>query len=106
MSAHNPDPWRSLIGRKGAYVSWGHTENRTRRTAAGRAAFEQKFLDQADGDPVRAEQLRKAYYTDLAIRSARARARRKKKPPTQAELQAKSRAAAAAIDVEATGGAA
>jgi hypothetical protein len=32
-----------------------------------------KFLEQADGDPVRAEHLRKAYFAKLALKSAQAR---------------------------------
>jgi hypothetical protein len=64
----------SQWGRQGAHLSWGNTEDRTARTAPGRAAFEQKFLDQADGDPVRAAHLRKAYFQRLALRSAQARA--------------------------------
>jgi hypothetical protein len=35
--------------------------------------MDQKFLDEADGDPVRAEHLRKAHYARLALRSAQAR---------------------------------
>ena len=44
-----------------------------RRTAPARAALEQKFLDEADGDPVRAEHLRKAHFARLALKSAQAR---------------------------------
>ncbi|WP_268750685.1 hypothetical protein [Aeromicrobium sp. Root495] len=36
----------------------------------------QKFLDQADGDPVRAEHIKKAYYQQLARKSAQARRRK------------------------------
>ena len=68
-----PDPYRQLIGRKGGHLSWANTIDRTARTAAARAALEQKFLDQAGGDPIRAESLRKAFYVDLALKSARAR---------------------------------
>lgn len=66
----------SLLGRIGAQVSWGNTVDRTARTAPARAALEQKFLDQADGDPVRAASLRKAYYLRLAKKSADARRKR------------------------------
>jgi hypothetical protein len=62
-----------LAGRKGAHLSWAHTDNRTARTAAARAALEQRFLDEAGGDPVRAGHLRKAFYADLALKSAKAR---------------------------------
>jgi hypothetical protein len=39
--------------------------------------MDQKFLDQADGDPVRAEHFRKAYYARLALKSAQARRKNK-----------------------------
>lgn len=68
---------RSLISSLAAHESWAATVNRTARTAAGRAAFEQKFLDQAGGDPVRAEHLRKAHFKRLALKSAQARRRAK-----------------------------
>ena len=66
----------SMLGRIGAHVSWANTKDRTARTAPARAALEQKFLDQADGDPVRAAHLRKAYFQRLAMKSAQARRKR------------------------------
>jgi len=66
-------PTAAQIGRLGAHVSWANTTDRTARTAPARAALEQKFLDQADGDPVRAAHLRKAYYARLALKSVQAR---------------------------------
>jgi hypothetical protein len=63
----------SLAGRIGAHISWANTEDRTARTAPARAAMEQKFLDQAGGDAARCAHLRKAYYADLALKSAKAR---------------------------------
>jgi hypothetical protein len=62
-----------MLGRIGAHVSWANTTDRTARTAPARAALDQKFLDQADGDPVRAAHLRKAYFQRLALKSAQAR---------------------------------
>ena len=62
---------RSLQGRIGANISWANTRDRTARTAPARAALEQKFLDQAGGDPVRAAHLRKAYFQRLALKSPR-----------------------------------
>jgi hypothetical protein len=56
-----------------AHESWANTPDRSSRTSAARAALDQKFLDQAGGDPVRAEHLRKAHYLRLALRSAQAR---------------------------------
>lgn len=61
---------------KGGYMSWANTPDWSARTAPGRAAFEQTFLDQADGDPKRAEALRKAHFADLALKSAQARRKR------------------------------
>src|SRR5688500_17948182 len=43
------------------------------RAAKARAALTQRFLDQAGGDRVTAERLRRAYYVGLARRSARVR---------------------------------
>lgn len=56
-----------------AHESWAKTENPTARTAPARAALNQKFLEQAGGDPVRAEHLRLAHYKRLALKSARSR---------------------------------
>lgn len=77
-----PSSERSLAARVAAQVSWANTENRTARTAAARAARDQKFLDDAGGDPVRAEHSRKAYFAKLALKSAQSR--RKARELTQA----------------------
>lgn len=63
----------SMLGRLGAHVSWANTADRSARTAPARAALEQKFLDEAGGDPVRATHLRKAHFARLALKSAQAR---------------------------------
>jgi hypothetical protein len=68
---------RALAGSIGAHVSWANTKDRAARTAPARAALEQKFLDAADGDPVRAAHLRKAHFQRLALKSAQARRRAK-----------------------------
>jgi hypothetical protein len=68
---------RSLRAQLASHTSWARTENRTARTSNGRAALEQKFLDEAGGDPKRAESIRKAYYARLAFESAKARRARK-----------------------------
>jgi hypothetical protein len=65
-----------LCAQIGAHQSWANTLDRAARTAPARKAFEARFLAQADGDPQRAEQLRKAYYKELALKSAAARQRR------------------------------
>jgi len=64
---------RQLVASIAAHTSWANTEDRTARTAKARAALAAKFLEQAGGDPVRAENLRKAYYLRLALRSAESR---------------------------------
>lgn len=68
---------RRLFASELAHLSWAKTENRTERTANARAKFEQRFLDQAGGDPVKAAHLRKAFYANLARKSAAARRRAK-----------------------------
>jgi hypothetical protein len=62
-----------LLKSAGAHESWARTTDRSARTAPARAALDAKFLEQADGDPVRAEHLRKAYFLRLADKSARSR---------------------------------
>lgn len=66
---------RKLSASIAAHESWAATTDRSRRTAPARAALDRKFLDQASGDPIRAEHLRKAYFARLALKSARARRR-------------------------------
>lgn len=66
----------AMLGRIGAHTSWANTTDRTARTAPARAALEQKFLDEAGGDPARAAHLRKAYFQRLAMKSAAARAKK------------------------------
>jgi hypothetical protein len=68
-----PDFMSTAWGRIGAHTKWANTTDRTAATANARAAFEQKFLDQAGGDPKRAASLRAAYFTRLALASAKAR---------------------------------
>lgn len=67
------NPEASNWGKIGAHISWANTKDRAARTAPARAAQEQRFLDEADGDPVRAAHLRKAYFQRLAMKSAQAR---------------------------------
>jgi hypothetical protein len=64
------------LGRIGAETSWANTKDRTARTASARAALDRKFLDAADGDPVRAAHLRKAHFARMALLSAQARRRK------------------------------
>lgn len=72
MASHDPNV-RQLVGRFGAEQSWANTEDRSARTKPARDALNKRFLDEAGGDPVRAEHLRKAHFLKLALRSAQAR---------------------------------
>lgn len=67
----------SLHARAMAHESWAKTENRTARTAPARAAAMARFEDPSIADPAerakRAESARKAYFTRLALASAKAR---------------------------------
>lgn len=71
------DPLNSLRSRIAAHESWARTDNRAARTAPARAALDQKFLDAADGDTVRAAHLRKAHFARLALKSAQSRRKAK-----------------------------
>lgn len=66
---------RHLRATIAAHDSWAATTDRSARTAPARAALERKFLDAAEGNPVRAQHLRKAHFARLALKSARARRR-------------------------------
>jgi len=77
---------RSLAGQIGGHKSWANTDDRTARTAPARRAFEDRFLKEADGDPQRAESLRKAYYARLSLKSAQARRRRSRRDVIDARM--------------------
>jgi hypothetical protein len=79
---------RRLVASIAAHESWAHTTNRSARTAPARAALNQKFLDQAGGDPVRAESLRKAHYARLALKSAQSRRRSREFSDAAAAIEA------------------
>lgn len=64
---------RALQASIAAHESWARTLDRAARTARARAALDARFLAQADGDPIRAEHLRKAHFARLALKSAQAR---------------------------------
>ena len=76
---------RQMLATIAAETSWANTRDRTARTAPARAALDAKFLAQAEGDPVRAEHLRKAYFKRLALKSAQSR-RRAKESTSAAEV--------------------
>jgi hypothetical protein len=63
---------RKLLGRIGGYKSWANTEDRTARTAPGRAAFLARFDDAPDP-----EAAKRAYFAELSLKAARARQRKK-----------------------------
>lgn len=94
---------RSQLGKLGAHESWAHTTNRTARTANARAAFDQRFLDQADGDPVRAAQFKKAHFARLALKSAVAR-RKARELTSTADAAEQELDAIADLDLEEFGG--
>lgn len=87
---------RQLRASIAAHESWAATPNRAARTAPARAALDAKFLEQAEGDPVRAAHLRKAWFARLALKSAQAR--RKARELTEA-------AETAEAELDAMGGA-
>ena len=72
----NDSPDTSSQARYAAHMSWFNTLDRTARTRNARKAFEARFLAEADGDELRAASLRKAYFAQLALKSAQARRRR------------------------------
>jgi hypothetical protein len=84
------DSERQLAAAIAAHTKWANCENRTAATAPARDAFYQRFLDEAGGDPVRAENLRKAHYARLALKSAASRRKAK-------ELTAEAEAAKAEL---------
>lgn len=84
-------PDAELIASLAAHESWAKTTDRSARTAPARAAHDAKFLEQAGGDPVRAEHLRKAFFKRLALKSAQSR----RKAREQTELAEKAEAEAA-----------
>ncbi|GMA19903.1 hypothetical protein GCM10025862_19240 [Arsenicicoccus piscis] len=90
-----PSSERHLTATLAAHESWAKTDDRSARTAPARRAFDERFLAQADGDPIRAEHLRRAHFTRLALKSAQARRKAR-------ELNAAAEAAEA--ELHATGG--
>ncbi len=88
----------TLRGRIAAHESWANTPDRSARTAPARAALDAKFLEQAGGDPVRAEHLRKAHFARLSLRSAQSR--RRARELTEAAVAAEAKLAAVGGDAE------
>lgn len=81
MAAQIPESERVLRAQLAAHTSWANTTDRAARTAKARASMDARFERDVDPDGVlspaertrRAESARKAYYTGLALKSARAR---------------------------------
>jgi hypothetical protein len=77
---------RRLAAQLAAHEGWAQTDDRPARTKAARDAFLKRFLDEAGGDPVKAENLRQAHYLRMALKSAQSR--RKAKQTRMAALKA------------------
>jgi hypothetical protein len=83
MPAELTSSERSLRARLASHASWAKTPDPAVRTAPARAAALARFEREVDPDAVlplaerqrRAEHARKAYFTSLALKSARARRR-------------------------------
>jgi hypothetical protein len=81
MSSSLSDGERQTRARLAAYTSWANTADATARTQPARDAFLKRFEDQVDPDrrlspevrAKRAESAKKAYFAQLALKSARAR---------------------------------
>lgn len=82
-----PDTAKTLAGRIGAYRKWANTSDRIGATAPAREAFMGRFEREVDPDGIlpereraqRAEAARRAYYTELALKSLVARRKRARK---------------------------
>lgn len=76
---------RRLRGQLASYESWANTKDRTARTAPGRAANLARFEKLVDPDGIMppearakaAEAAKRAHYTRMALKSAKARRARK-----------------------------
>jgi hypothetical protein len=80
-----PPSEHQLLAKIRAHESWAQCEDRSRRTAPGRKAFNDRFEQQVDPDGKlspserqrRAEHARKAYFARLALKSAQSRRKAK-----------------------------
>jgi hypothetical protein len=80
-----PPELRSLINSANQHRRWAQCTDRTAATAPAREGLQRRFEREVDPDGVldpterarRAENARKAYYKELAVKSAKARAARK-----------------------------
>lgn len=84
MTSESPSE-RALRARAAAYMKWAHTDDRTAATATARAAARNRFEKLVDPEGVlapdertrRADMARRAFYADMARKSAKARRQRK-----------------------------
>lgn len=75
---------RSMRARTAAHASWANTSDRKARTEAGRKGLLSKFERQVDPEGLlhpterakRAESARRAFYTNMAYKSAARRAKK------------------------------
>jgi hypothetical protein len=93
-----PPSEKTLAARLAAETSWANTPNRTSRTAPARQALWQKFLDQVEGDEVRAHHLWKAHFTRLALKSAQARRKAREQVTAAQHAEAAMRALGASTE--------
>lgn len=83
MTATSSSSRRSMAARIAAHTRWARTSDRTAATAPARAALDARFEREVDPDGVlppeerarRSQHARTAYYTRLALLSARSRSR-------------------------------
>lgn len=112
MTAPLTPEQRALRSRVGAYASWANTTDPAARTAPARKASMERFERQVDPNNElpeaerarRADAARKAYFTQLALRSARSRAKAKTARQHAAELDADAQAADAELATTDQGG--
>jgi hypothetical protein len=67
---------KQLQGSIGGNTYWSQVTDRTAATAAARAGLYQRFLDQCDGDPQRADHLLRAHMARLSLKAVMARRRK------------------------------
>ncbi len=81
-----------MVARIASEQSWAMTTDRSARTAPARRALDARFLAEAEGDPIRAAHLRRAYFARLALKSVQSRRRAREATETaetaEAELAA------------------
>ncbi|MEV4212931.1 hypothetical protein [Micromonospora sp. NPDC049662] len=95
MPAHDPTE-RALLARVAAHTRWAKTPDRAASTAAARQAFRDRFEREVDPEGVlppqerarRAESARSAFYSRLALKSARARRLRREADELEKEADA------------------